>query len=106
LIIEIALEVLIRVMPWWIQRATKNKNKSRASRARNPTKATIPPSRTLYVKRILTWKSLARKTKKMINLSTFQVNMSKSLMRKKRRKVTKRRRKNSNRSKTSRSNSK
>ena len=42
----------------------------------------------------------------MINLSTFQVNMSKSLMRKKRRKVTKRRRKNNNRSKTSRSNSK
>ena len=97
----------IRVMHWWIQRATTDQtNESPVSRVRNPTRAIMPPIKGMFsVKRILTWKSLARKIKKTRILSMLRINMNKSLKRKRTKKVL-RRRKKSNRSKTSRFNSK
>jgi hypothetical protein len=94
-------------MHWWIQRATTDQtNESPVSRVRNPTKAIMPPIKGMFsAKRILTWKSLARKIKKKRILSMLRINMNKSLKRKRTKKVL-RRRKKSNRSKTSRFNSK
>ena len=67
----------------------------------------MPPIKGMFsAKRILTWKSLARKIKKKRILSMLRINMNKSLKRKRTKKVLRRRRKKSNRSKTSRFNSK
>ena len=98
------METSIRVMHWWIQKASEKINESLVSRVKNRTKAIIPPiGRKLSVKRILTWKSLARKIKKKIIQLTFLANMNKSLKRKKMMKVMKRKK---NRSKINRFNSK
>ena len=90
-------------MHWWIQKASEKINESLVSRVKNRTKAIIPPiGRKLSVKRILTWKSLARKIKKKIIQLMFLNNMNKNLKRRKKKKKVKKR----NRSKISRFNSK
>ena len=102
--LKTAMETSIRVMHWWIQKASEKINESLVSRVKNRTKAIIPQiGRKLSVKRILTWKSLARKIKKKIIQLTFLANMNKSLKRKKMMKVMKRKK---NRSKINRFNSK